>query len=85
MIENQVGHEFATVDQLIDSREAINNELRDRALAQLKQAARLYSVAYGVDKGIYELGEHLCRIVATEEVGVDGWPNLLTHLRKISG
>lgn len=84
-MEWQIDYENATVDQLIEARKAISDELKDRALEQLRQAAKLYSAAYGVDKGIFELGEHLCRIVAQEEVGIEGWPNLLAHLRKISG
>ncbi|EOA3865766.1 hypothetical protein ACH068_001533 [Shigella flexneri] len=74
-----------TTQELLEQRRKINKELQARALTELQQVARLYNAAYGDDKGVFELGEQLCKIVAIEMLGNDGWANLVAHLRKISG
>ncbi|EMP3151665.1 hypothetical protein WDX82_005122 [Salmonella enterica] len=75
----------AEVQALIEQRDGINKELKEHALKELKQVALIYNAAWGDDKGVFMLGEQLLTHVAPSLLGNDGWANLVSHLRKISG
>jgi hypothetical protein len=73
------------VNELLDARDAINAQLRDKAREELRCVAVLYTEIYGDPDGIYQMGEDLCREVAQLKDHHMGWTKLVTHLVKISG
>lgn len=59
-------------------------ELKRRIFASLELVAAQYIEVYGAKEGIEEMGEDLCKSIASSK-HPEGWAGLVRHLVRISG
>ncbi len=68
------------VDKYLAQRNQLDRDMHEALIEELKNLTDRYQIVFGNSEGVNQLGEDLCRRVASYR-----WSEIVCHLNKISG